>query len=69
MFVNGVTHSFNFTSGFTTSAELTSAASLTDDIDWLPRAGLASVIDSVPERESDFTDDAPPVGADTPEAG
>ncbi len=50
MFVNSVTHSFNYTSGFTTSAELTSAASLTNDIDWLPRAGLSSVIDQVPDR-------------------
>jgi len=60
MFVNSVTHSFNFTSGFTTNAELTSAASLTDDIDWLPRAGLSSVIDSIPDRESNF-DDSPEV--------
>ena len=51
MFVNSVTHSFNYTSGFTTAAELTSAASLTNDIDWLPRAGLSSVIDQVPVRD------------------
>ena len=49
MFVNGVTHSFNYTSGFTTTAELTSAASLRDDITWLPRAGLESVIDELPD--------------------
>jgi hypothetical protein len=45
MYVESVTHNFDFSSGFTTSAQLTSAASLTDDIDWLPRAGLESVRD------------------------
>lgn len=60
MFVNSVTHSFNYTSGFTTTAELTSAASLTDDISWLPRAGLSSVIDGLPEF-SDPPEDTPEV--------
>lgn len=61
MFVNGVTHTFNYTSGFTTSAELTSAASLTDDISWLPRAGYSSVIDSVPERDIVIDESQEPV--------
>ncbi len=67
MFVNGVTHSFNYTSGFTTTAELTSAASLTNDITWLPRAGLSSVIDSIPERPSTLEDEQEQPSSISPE--
>lgn len=48
MFVQSVSHTFSYSGGFSTSCELTSAASLTDDITWLPRAGLESVIDQIP---------------------
>jgi hypothetical protein len=48
MFVESVTHTFSYTGGFQTSCQLTSAASLTDDITWLPRAGLESVLDQIP---------------------
>ncbi len=59
MFVNSVTHSFNYTSGFTTSAELTSAASLTDDITWLPRAGSSALINDIVSDTIVDTPDVP----------